>query len=219
MFTLVNGLPEVNEEFTNIRSIYEIIKKDPGKMVGGKRIKESARISLSYIYFYFHTTYDAYPDEKKKSVIKERLGVSQAWQPDELVLQAIEEIKEDTRSIETEFLENAKELVFDSLDYFKELRLQVRRKVNILRIKEEDLSPEELLARDSILENLGSSLGQLGKSVSEFQTMLNNLKTIEASKKLSAMTSKKGSRVVNELEENKDLYAVRPTKKMKPSVL
>lgn len=203
-FTEIDGLPEANNALKNYRVVRDIYERDPGIMIGEVLYKERARKELAFIYFCVKKDYyDTAESEKDRwKLIKKRLDMPMEWEPDELILEAIEILKEDTTTKQDKLLTAASEVADDFLDFFREIRESNKETLADLRTKKKDITDEEEFKK--IVEKQKRAEELLEKHVKYTKDMSFVIAELDKLKALRKDTLKKVEKQqLSELEKSK----------------
>lgn len=200
------GLVEIKKEAKLLGSVREIIERDPGKTVKGEKVKEMARKELSYIYFYTRReAFEGYSDEERKQIIKERVALPEKWKPDELVVKAIKDLKEDNISrfekllnLALRNLDNYSILFEKANEYYTGL-IAILDDTDVDGLTETQMKDrkEALEQAQSFFKAATSSVGDLEKGYKLIESLLDSIKQTK---------KKEGKKRISASETDKSLY-------------
>ena len=200
------GLVEIKKEAKLLQPVREIIERDPGKTVKGEKVKEIARKELSYIYFYSRReAFEGYTDDERKQIIKERVGLPDKWKPDEVVIKAIKDLKEDSVGR----FEKLLNLALRNLDNYSILFEKANEYyVSLIAILDDtdvqEISDTQIKERKEALEQAQSFFKSATTSVKDLE---NSYKLIESLLDSIKQTKKKeGKKRLSVSETDKTLY-------------
>jgi len=117
LFDLKDGKVVLNPNSLAIPSFKKIYERDKSKK------KDRALTEISYVYFLvdYKSPYSAYPEDKREKAIKTDFISIDSWEPDELILEAIDKYKEFQRTTSMRLLDGAKAASDKLTDYFNNI--------------------------------------------------------------------------------------------------
>lgn len=204
LFQEVNGLPEANMALKNYAVVREILERDEGIKEGDTVIRLRARKELAFIYFmvkrdFFPTVEDL---DERVTKAKSRVGMPGEWMPDELVLEAIELLKEDTVTKQDKLLRSAEEVANNFLDFFKEVQDNNRKILLKLKIPKDELTPAELDERATMVKNAQELLDKQVKITKDLSFVIAELDRLGEIRRASLKKITKNQ--LSALENSKD---------------
>lgn len=204
LFQEVNGLPEANMALKNYAVVREILERDEGIKEGDTVIRLRARKELAFIYFmvkrdFFPTVEDI---DERVTKAKSRVGMPDEWMPDELVLKAIELLKEDIVTKQDKLLRSAEEVANNFLDFFKEVQDNNRKILLKLKIPKDELTPAELDERATMVKNAQELLDKQVKITKDLSFVIAELDRLGEIRRASLKKITKNQ--LSALENSKD---------------
>lgn len=206
------GLPEINPEAKHIDSVRIIIQRDKGRPKDGE--KEIARKELAFIFYMVNKSFfETYEGEARILLVKERVGLPTKWMPDELVLKAVKDLKEDNITTQDRLLASAKQNLVDSLTLFEEVRTYYRNLIGILQkdntLDEKDLTSQELLDRNKERkEAIEAAKGYAKEMTSTIADLKKNFDLVDALELAVRAQKKKVTKKISMFETDRSLYKV-----------
>ena len=110
LFKLEGELPVLHPEARTIESLRKIIARD-------KRDKSLAIKELAYCYFMASNKhFTNYTFKQKESTVRKRVSLPENWEADDLIVEAIKDLTEDSLTPSQKLLETAKQSIYTTMD-------------------------------------------------------------------------------------------------------
>jgi hypothetical protein len=205
MFIEREGLPEPNLAIRNNVVLRQLLERDEGRVYDGVLIRQKARKELAYIYYMCkRDLMSGYTKEQKHEKLVQRIGFPDTWQPDELVLKAIEELREDTITKQDRLIDSLEVLADDLLELHTTMHKNNRRLIEFFSRDVSELNGEEQLRRTEEIKMAKEEMLKGKETVQHIEYIVNSLDKMKAQRISLQQTTAK--RKLSVLETDKEKY-------------
>lgn len=108
---------DINPEALKIKEFSEIVKRDKTKF------KTVAQAELAFVWFFCDFKSDFLQiiddEERKQEIIQSIDGLTKGWEPDDLIMAAIDRYKSLSRTVTSRMLDDAREILDNMSEYAK----------------------------------------------------------------------------------------------------